>query len=219
MAGFDVAALSFLLSAKRSADRADSWRPDGIITLLSSLVALVVAAFLYGVAAAVEIDQHRAAAMVLASGIAASVAVSGLFLGLLLLVSVAVPALTDDVAHGVAFVIPVFDTAYVSVSLSTTLALSALLQLIWNRPLMTRLAPRFSPLRRKIEIRCARLSLAVVFLSLGVFLFYMHKQGTADWSGATPVAASGAWTAFVILFMLAICALTESTPTSRRPAP
>ncbi|MEV4922906.1 hypothetical protein [Streptomyces roseoverticillatus] len=230
LAGFDVAAISFLLGRERATRRGGLDPHAGIITLLTSLVGLVAAAFLYGVAAALRGDEARAAAMVLTVGMVAAVAMSGLFLGLVLLIVVALPRGTSVlVARGVILVLPLLETVYVAVSvldvlrighddsaaerltrgilvgaIGAALALGIALQAKWDKLL---------PCRRLVkETRFAGFSLVMVFFGILLFLLCMYGGRESRRSGVAAIGVGVVWTVFVVIFAVAVRVMAQAEP-------
>jgi MFS family permease len=118
LAGFVVAAIAVVLQRRRDPAADDLEQPhDGIPALFVALVALVVAAFLYGTAAGAEASPQRVAAMTLAAGLPAAAAMSGLAFGLLgLLLDSAYRELAVRGGTYVALVVPTATSIYVFVS-------------------------------------------------------------------------------------------------------
>ncbi|MEU1375995.1 hypothetical protein ABZ442_20405 [Streptomyces triculaminicus] len=229
LAGFDVAAISFLLGRERATRRGSPDPHAGIIMLLTSLVGLVAAAFLYGVAAAIRGDEARAATMVLAAGMVAAVAVSGLFLGLVLLIVVALPRGTSMlVARGVILVLPLLETVYVAVSvldvlrighdgstgwstwgllggaIGAALTLGVALQTKWDRLL---------PCRGLVkETWFAGFSLVITFVGILLFVLCMYGGRESQRSGVAAIGVGVVWTAFVVIFAVAVRAMAQAEP-------
>lgn len=120
LAGFAVAAIAVVLGRSAEEDSSNARTPrrhDGLQALFVALFALIVAAFLYGTAAGVEMSAQRAAAMTLAAGLVAAVAISDLAFGLVgLLAASAHKSLASTAGRFVALAVPLVGTIYVFVS-------------------------------------------------------------------------------------------------------
>jgi len=127
LAGFAAAAIAVVLQRPRrfTADYRKQSH-DGIPALFVALIALLVAAFLYGTAAGAEANPQRVAAMTLAAALPAAAAVSSLAFGLLgRLLDSAHWELTGRGATYVAIVTPAGTSIYVFVSAVDVLGVNA----------------------------------------------------------------------------------------------
>jgi hypothetical protein len=238
LAGFAVATIAVVLS--RSADEDPSktritQQHGGIQALFVALFALIVASFMYGTAAGVEMSAQRAAAMTFAAGVVAAVAISNLAFGLVgLLAASAHKALTPTAGRFVALVVPLAGSTYVFVSaidqlrasdsdepletwVVVILSILALLILIsWICLLVLPVRARQRPLSGRLRLReltteknLARASFALTGVALVHFLvlLYLPESASAVW--VLPIMGL-AWVTFVaVLFGAVVVTLRD----------